>query len=115
MESNLFPKRKLCPYCNESLTLPVFKKHKDLYYDVKTKRWTARASDWTMSSIENLDRNDDMIISGTYIYARGISNNYISKGVSRDTPYITVLHTVHFHEMPVPGSRVTMGVLIINL
>ena len=58
---------------------------------------------------------DDMIISGTYIYARGISYNYISKGVSRDTPYITVLHTAHFHEIPVPESRVTMGVLIINL
>ena len=67
MEDCASSKRRLCPHCNESLTLPVFKKHKDLYY-VKDRRWTYRPNERTTPSIERLDEKDDTIISDLIAY-----------------------------------------------
>ena len=60
----MFAKRKRCLHCNELLTVPVFKKHKDLFYDPKNRQWNRKMKPCAPAAgIEELDYEDDMIIS----------------------------------------------------
>ena len=51
-------KRKYCSHCNEFLTLPVFKRHKDDYYDSNTRSWRTNVSTYD----EARDAEDDNAI-----------------------------------------------------
>ena len=70
-------KRKRCPHCQESLTIPVYKKHKSLYFDTKNRKWTAKAQKLYVKGIEEKDQEDDLIISGRLLlhYALAISES----------------------------------------
>ena len=37
-------KRKRCGHCNEDLSLPVYKRHKNLYYNSQAKTWRQESS-----------------------------------------------------------------------
>ena len=61
------PKRKRCGHCDELLTIPVYKKHKDLFYDRKNRQWNRKmksSAPGLEHRLEELDYEDDMIISG---------------------------------------------------
>lgn len=52
--------RKRCGHCNQNLVIPVYKRHKDLYYDSKLNQWSTIDSD-ILSSDEEFggDPSDD--------------------------------------------------------
>lgn len=46
-------KRKRCGHCDELLTVPVYKRHKRLYYDSDNKRWNRPESSGEESAEES--------------------------------------------------------------
>ena len=60
------PKRKRCGHCDELLTIPVYKKHKGLFYDRKNRQWNRKIKS-RAPELEELDYEDDMIISGLIV------------------------------------------------
>ena len=61
-KNKLLGKRKRCPHCEESLTVPVYKKHKDLFYDIKNGK---RMHKVKPNCASDLDYEDDVMISGS--------------------------------------------------
>ena len=53
--------RKRCGHCNQNLVIPVYKRHKDLYYDSKLNQWSTIDSDISSSDEEfdNPSHDDD--------------------------------------------------------
>lgn len=45
-------KRKICGHCKEFLTLPVYKRHKKLFYNIQFKRWNQQDSSGEESEVE---------------------------------------------------------------
>ena len=60
-------RRQFCGHCEEYLITPAFKKHKDLYNDAITKKWTKK-EDTLTSKPGAKDEYDEQIIAGIYIY-----------------------------------------------
>ena len=60
-------KREQCPHCDELLTVPVFKKHKGLFYDPNNRKWNRKTKP-SGPGMEELDYEDDMIISGFNVW-----------------------------------------------
>lgn len=48
--------RKRCGHCHQNLVIPVYKRHKDLYFDCKLNRWSTTD---VLSSDEELDNPMD--------------------------------------------------------
>ena len=63
-KNKVLGKQKRYQHNKESLTVPVYKKHKDLFYDPKNREWTPKMKP-RATGIEELDYEDDMIISGS--------------------------------------------------
>ena len=60
------PKRKRCGHSDKLLTIPVYKKHKDLFYDRKNRQWNRKIKSCA-PGLEELDYENDMIISGLIV------------------------------------------------
>ena len=48
--------RKRCGHCNQNVVIPVYKRHKNLYYDAKLNQWSTIGSD-ILSSDEEFGGN----------------------------------------------------------
>ena len=84
------PKRKRCGHCNELLTNPVYKKHKDLFYDRKNRQWNRKMKS-SAPELDELDYEDDMIFSGfTVCYL-------IAMMQSKFLIYKTAVHWLHVY------------------
>ena len=59
-------RRQFCGHCEEYLVTLAFKKHKDLYYDATTKKWTKK-EDTLTSKPGAKDEYDEQIIAGIYV------------------------------------------------
>lgn len=60
-ESNSTTKRtRYCEHCDEELSYPVYKKHKERFYDKVTQTWIRNVS--TNDFIDKFDAEDDEII-----------------------------------------------------
>ena len=64
-------RRKLCGHCDQSLLLPVYKQHRDRYYDVDAQAWS-RVDDGIISSDEGSDCVD---MSDPKAWSRQASDN----------------------------------------
>ena len=65
---------RYCQHCCQNLTYPVYKKHKEEYYDAKSKQWVQRTAEEKTWAIEDplLDIKDDRIISDALHCATGV-------------------------------------------
>ena len=52
-------RKRWCEHCCEALSYPVYKKHKELFYDSNTKTWIKNVS---TSDMDRLDAEDDEVI-----------------------------------------------------
>ena len=54
---------RYCQHCCQNVTYPVYKKHKEEFYDATSKQWVVAHRSAEKGSWSTLDAEDDQIIS----------------------------------------------------
>ena len=71
-------KRKHCGHCNEDLSLPVYKRHKNLYYNSQAKTWRQESSGESEGDDdESLFLDLDSSVDGSYLLNSQVSLKFI--------------------------------------
>ena len=65
-------KRKYCNHCNEYLTIRVFKRHRQEFYDPVKKEWTMKQK--FFSNVDEI--NDDNTITSAFIKHFVLCNSF---------------------------------------
>ena len=55
MDSNARKRTRYCPHCKEHVSYLVYKRHKEEFYDIRTKEWNTRHSDLYMEEMDAVD------------------------------------------------------------
>ena len=59
---------RFCEHCGKEVTYPVYKKHKEEFYDYHKKEWKLKYKSYA----EEVDAEDDSVIRGVAINTAGI-------------------------------------------
>ena len=69
---------RYCQRCCQNLTYPVYKKHKEQFYDEKNRQWVQRTAEEKTWAIEDpsLDIKDDRMISDA-LHCAGVFSMFL--------------------------------------
>lgn len=75
-------KRRLCPHCDESVSVKTYKAHRRIYYDPVSDKWSRRKAFVEQFSSSDSDNGHDLVVRESPPHSVGEMKQFSNSPVS---------------------------------